>query len=186
MDQYLKTTKTYIVSHKKEFIIGLSVLAFVALLIALFIYNSTPQVKYQPASACKLFTPSEAQDLLGDKIIDVGNDSPIISGNIATSKCSYTDSNPTEDSMLVAAVAVRSGINDKGVLQNKSEFATNRSSATVTLVNNIGDSAFFNPDLGQLNILDGRNWIIISNGVGSTPEANTLDSALKLAHKVVK
>lgn len=186
MKHYFQTTKTYLTTHKKESIIGAAIIAVFALLVALFIYNlPPPTVVYQPADACKLFTPAEAQDLLGDKVISLNTDTPILSGNVATSKCSYTDTNPDSQAMLVAAVAIRSGVNNKGVQQNKAEFASNKSRKDVTAIQSLGDSAYFNPQLGQLNILDGRNWVIISYGAGAAPTSNTIEDTLTLAHLVL-
>lgn len=87
--------------------------------------------------------------------------------------------------MLVAAIAVRSGINDKGVDQNKTEFATSKQGKSNEVVKDVGDSAYFNKELGQLNVLDDRKWVILSYGAGSAPQANTVDKATELAKKVL-
>ena len=127
-------------------------------------------------------TPSKAQDLLGEKVISVDTKGAAISGDIAISKCSYTDSNEVKELMIVAAIAVRSGINDNGVLKNKKDFAASRANDTVENVDGIGDSAYCNPLRGQLNILEGRRWIIVSYGIGTSPETNTVDKAIELAN----
>jgi hypothetical protein len=186
MNYHVQTMKTYIGVHKKVLAISTAItLGFVSL-IALFIYNNPQIVVYQPTNACNLLTPAKAQSLLGDKVISLSTDAPVVSGNTAISKCSYTDNNPDKNLMMVAAVAVRSGINDKGIQQNKTEFATSRSSKDVEAVKDLGDSAYFNQTLGQLNIIDGRRWIILSNGLGSTPDTNTLDKTVELAKKILQ
>lgn len=38
---------------------------------------------------------------------------------------------------------------------------------------------------GQLNVLKGSNWFIVSNGLGAAPEANIVQDAVKLAEKVL-
>jgi hypothetical protein len=187
MNQYIAATKSFAIAHKKkitvgaEIALGVLVLAIVALL---FLYNM-PKDTYQAVKACDLLTPIEAQDLLGNKVIGLNPDAPIISDDTATSKCSYSDTNHDEDKMRVAAVAVRTGINTKGVQENKKDFATNKSAESVEAVKNIGDSAYFDKSQGQLNILRGHEWIILSYGVGATPQDNTLDEATKLAKKVL-
>lgn len=181
MQHAVKTAKTFVSTHRIECIVGVILVLIIALLVAIFIYNNPRTVVYQPVDACKLFTPTEAQNLLGDKVISINTSQPIVSGNVATSKCSYTDTNPDQNAMIVAAVAVRSGVNDKGVKQNKTDFAANKSQAGVDTINNIGESAYFDPARGQLNILSGRDWLIVSYGAGSTPESNTLESTLTLA-----
>lgn len=185
MNQYVQTTRNYIVTHKKAFLIGGAWLAGIAILIALFVYNNPSVVVYQPSDACKMFTPSEAQDLLGDKVINVNTNKITVSGNIAVSKCSYTDSNPDQTKMIVAAIAVRSGVNDKGVAQNKTEFAASQANNTAQIVKDLGDKAWFNQVSGQLNVLSGKRWIIISYGAGASPADNTVDKAVELAHKIL-
>lgn len=187
MKQHLHVARAFISNHKKEFIIGLAVVLsvlVVVVLVALFIYNNKPKVVYEPAKACDLFTPSEAQDLLGDKVINVNTNNVAVSGNTATSKCSYTDSNP--GGMTVAALAIRSGVNDDGVEQNRTEFAASRQGENLEIVKGLGESAFFNKELGQLNVLEGRRWFIISYGLGSAPEANTVEKSTELARKVLR
>jgi len=185
MNNLIKTTKTYITTHKRDSIISLVLILIIAGLVALFIYNNLSRIVYQPTDACDMLTPAKAQDLLGEKVISLDTKGAVISGDVATSKCSYTDENPNKDNMVVAAIAVRSGINDKGVQQNKADFATSRANGTVEDVKNLGDSAYFNPVRGQLNILDDKRWIIISYGIGAAPEANTLDKAIELANVVL-
>lgn len=185
MNTYIQLTRDYIVTHKKAFIIAAAWLVGFALLAGLFIYNNPKVVVYQPTDACKLFTPSEAQDLLGDKVINVNTDKTTVSGNIAVSKCSYTDSNADENKMLVAAVAVRSGVNDEGVAQNKTEFAASQANNTAQIVKDLGDKAWFNQVSGQLNVLSGKRWILISYGFGASPADNTVDKAIELAHKIL-
>ena len=182
------TETTEPTSYKKELIIGAAVVLAVLVIvgaIALFIYNSTPKVVYQPAIACDTFTVAEAKEVLGDGTLSTNNNEPVVSGNTATSRCGYTDGNSNTDSMLVAAIIVRSGINDTGVQQNKTEFANGTPAQAVEIIKDLGDSAYFNQTNGQLNILKGRNWFILSNGLGSAPEANNVEDAVKLAQAVL-
>lgn len=185
MQDYIHTAITHITNHKREFTAGGALVLFLAVLVALFIYNNPDKVVYQPTNACDLLTPVKAQDLLGEKVISVDTKGAAVSGDIAISKCSYTDSSETQDQMLVAAIAVRSGVNDAGVQKNKTDFAASQSNKTVEAVTDLGDSAYFNPVIGQLNILDGRRWIIVSYGIGASPETNTIDKAIELANTVL-
>lgn len=187
MNSYIQNTKTYVTAHKKYFILGTEIAfgTIVAITISLFIYNSSPKVTYPATKACDLLSSVEAKELLGNRTTPSSSHAPVISDNTASSDCGYTDGNPDTNSMVVAALIVRSGINDKGVQQNKTEFIAGKPTTDVETIKNIGDSAYFNHTLGQLNILSGRRWIILSYGVGSTPTSNTLDDALKLAIKVL-
>lgn len=183
-----QTTKTYI-AERSDLFVGIGVVAgLVAIvgIIALAVQLSGPRIVYQPAKACELLSPAKAQDLLGDQVYSVDTNNPTIADNVATSKCAYTDRNQNTDLMKIAAVAVRSGINDEGDTKNKAEFAqAKRTVAGVQDVKNIGDSAFFNPSNGQLNILTGHMWLIANYGLASSAEANTLEKATELAHKVL-
>lgn len=175
-------------SYKKELLIGSSIIVgILALIVAivLVIQNSGVKIVYQPTSACELLTIYEARELLGNATIQSNISEPVLSGNTATSRCGYTDGNANQDELIVAAVMVRSGINDKGVEQNKTEFKNGRPIDNTETIENLGDAAYFNSYNGQLNILDGYNWIVLSYGVGSAMEANNLEDAVRLGQKVV-
>lgn len=175
-------------SNKKELIIGaIVVLAVIGLVatISLLVNNSISKVVYPPVAACDLLTLDEAKELLGDKTVLSGAVEPVQVDDVATSKCGYTDANSNKNDIVVAAINMRSGVNDKGVEQNRTEFASGKSDLGITNVPDLGDSAYFNEANRQLNILDGNNWIILSYGLGAAPENNSLDDALKLAEKVL-
>ncbi len=184
----VEETVTGPASSRKELIIG-GIVIIVAMVIigaiAIFIHNTTTKIDYQPAIACELFTLDEAKELMGANSIGSGVTEPTLSGNLSTSKCGYTDGNVDTANLVVAAIIVRSGVNDKGVTQNKEEFESGRPLDNVQLVNGVGDSAYFNEANGQLNILDGYNWVIVSYGPGSDPVANTLEDSVELAKKVI-
>lgn len=188
MKNYIQTAKQYIKERSDTFIgTGvLTVLVGIVLVVIAVNHFSGPVVVYQPAKACDLFTPAEAQDLLGDKVISVESNNPVIKDDFATSKCGYSDSNPDKDAMRVTAVAIRSAINDEGDLQNQNDFAKAKSNNIVDTIKGFGDDAYFNRNSGQMNILDGKKWIILNFGTSSTPETNTAEDAVKLAQKVIK
>lgn len=166
-----------------EFILIVAGAVIATVIGGLFIYNAVPHYTYQPVNACELFTPDEAHDLLGDKMVGVDTNKPVVTKNTATSKCSYT--NGIIENMIVAAVAVRSAVHEPGIQQNKKDFAAAKSNNDVKDVKGLGDSAYFNRTNGQLNILKDRSWILISYGVGEKPGENKLEDAIKLARKVL-
>lgn len=188
MKDHIQTTKTYITTHKKKIAIG-SLAALITLgiitAITLLVQNNAPKVIYQPTKACDLFNFSEARKHLGEDVITSTTQSPILSNNTATSKCGYTDGNPDMNGAIVAAIMVRSGVNDAGVQQNKAEFAAGKPTTNAEGVEDLGESAYFNTKLGQLNILDDKNWLILSYGVGSSPETNDLDKTTELAKEIL-
>ena len=189
MNKYLQAVKTYFSSAAgKDIVIGGAVIvAVIALIVAIvmFIQNSGPRLDYQPDVACDLLTEQKAKEMLGDQVLHQNPANPTLQADVATSKCAYTDANPEQDQMKIAALAVRSAVNDKGSEKNRAEFAAAKSARGVEAVKNVGESAFFNPELGQLNILKGRNWIITSYGTGSAPQTNTLEDARELAQKII-
>jgi len=189
MNTYLLTAKDYVLEHKKEFITGGSIVLAVAILLfglALYSYNtSKPKIVYEPAPACGLLTLDEAKEFLGDATIN-GVDSGLAqTGNIVTSRCGYSDGKTDTANAVVIGIAVRSGINDEGIEQNKTQFNNGMPTDNVEVIKDLGESAYFNQTLGQLNILKQSTWIIISYGLGASPEANKIEDAVKLANKVV-
>ena len=186
--KYLQIANAYVVRYKKQFTMGVTIVVVclvVGIFAALFAYNNrTPEIEvvYQPSKACDMFDMQEAHELLGKDVINNVAD-PAIVGNTATSTCSYT--NTSAGRMIVAAIAVRTGINDLGVQQNKDDFAAHRAANDTEPVVNVGDAAFFNKTNGKLNVLSDHKWIIINYGVGDAPQENTIEDAVKLANKVV-
>ena len=184
--QYLQTAKQFIMTHKRDFIVGAGIVAVLVFLVALYVFNNPPTVVYQPADARKLLTPAEAQKVLtqGDKVISLNTTAPVLSGDVATSQVAFSDSNPEPTKMMVAAVAVQSGVNDKGVVKVKSDFNKMKPSGA-SVVPGLGDSAYFDSTKGQLNVLRGRDWFIFSLGVGMSQGDNSLDDTTKLARLVL-
>lgn len=191
MNKYIEKAKAalhvaleYIKAHKREFIIGAVAVLLVAFVFSLFAYNNRSKVVFEPPRACDLFSLEEAHELLGVDVINKVDD-PVVVGDTATSRCSYTDRNPIADAMMLAAVAIRSGVNNEGVQAVVDGYYAKKPSEGVEQVTGYGDDAYFNPTLGQLNVLDGDSWYIFSYGPGTAPQANTLTNVAKLATKVL-
>lgn len=180
--------KLYVAQHTQ----GLLTVLFAAVLLIAgmglvvgFAHSTSPKVVYDATHACKLFTTDEATNLLGPMTLRSVDDAPAISRNTAVSKCGYTDGNRDQNQMVVAAVIVRSAVNDDGVLENKRDFVKSQPRGATEIVQGVGDAAFFNTSNGQLSVLEARDWMILSYGVGADPASNTKDQALKLADVVV-
>ena len=191
MKHYFQTARTYVIAHKKDFTIGAGVfvgLALVAGLIVLIVANidRPAEIVYKPVRACDLFTLDEAKELIGSNAFRSTEDAdPVLQGNAVTSSCGYSDGNANIDDSIVAAIKVRSGINDDGIEENKNDFQRGIPDEKISNVPDLGDSAYFNQVNGQLNILNGLDWIIISYGVNSDPAGNTVDQAVALAKKII-
>lgn len=173
---------------KSELLVGgIAAAIIVAIIIGVVVFASTrgATITYQPSNACDLVDQSEAKELLGDRVLKSTQNSPAISEDSAVSRCGYTDGNADASKAIVAAVTIRSGINDDGVEKNRSEFSEAKTGLGIETVEGVADDAFWNVQNGQLNILNKYDWIILSYGVGSTPKENTLEDARKLADKLL-
>jgi len=55
-------------------------------------------------------------------------------------------------------------------------------------VKDTNNKEYLHTTTGVFNILSdgGKRWIRLSYGIGSTPQANTLDDAVKLAHIILE
>ena len=189
MKTYFQTAQTYILEHKKEFTTGGIVVLAIALIffgLALYSYNtSQPKIVYEPARACDLLTLDEAKEFLGGATINGVASNPEQTGAITTSRCGYSDGNIDPATARVAAIVVRTGINDAGIELNKAQFASGMPTENVEVIKDLGESAYFNTELGQLNVLKGSTWVIMSYGLGASPASNKLEDVVKLADKVL-
>lgn len=189
MKRYVTRVKEYVLTNPKKVKIALvafGILLGAAILGGLFIYNNQSKVielDYNPVVACTLLTKDEAKELLGGNVIDTNKNAVTVTQTRATSKCSYSDDNVTN--MAVIGLAVRSAVTKAGVEENKQDFAASKQANQVEIVDGIGDEAFYLPANGQLNILKGRAWLLITYGVGDDKSTYTLENAKKVATKVI-
>jgi hypothetical protein len=185
MKDTFSKARTYVTEHSKQFQTGAIVVVLIGLIfggLALYSYNTAPpKIVYEPANACDLLTLDEAKTLLGDKTINGINKTPVQSKDVTVSQCGYSDGLPDTANAMVAAIMVRTGINDAGIAQNKREFEAGKPSAGLEEVAGIGDKAYFNTGKGQLNVLKDSTWLLLSYGNNATPSANTLEDLTKLA-----
>lgn len=187
--KYTQAVQTYVSAHKKDIQIAAPIVAIFVVLVGLIVLSTVknlPNIVYKPVKACDLLTPAKANDILGDKVKGVDSNDPVIKGNTAVSKCGYNDLNPTEGQLKVLAIAVQSGINDKGVAQNKAGFKQSQKGKTLESVNGLGDEAYFDPATGMLNVLDGKRWIMLTYGFGATPEENNVQQEISIARDILK
>lgn len=147
------------------------------------IYNSVPKIVYKPAVACELLTAPEVREILGENALNTNNSQPVVTKNTAISRCGYTNGVDDAAKAIVAAIVVRSGVNDEGVLQNKKDFASN--APNYTAVEDLGDDAYFDSETGQLNVIRDKEWIILSLGTADAPTLNSQEDTIKLAEKVL-
>lgn len=179
-----KTCIDYVLANRQKFIVGALLVALLILTVSLFVYNNRSKITYQPPRACDLFSVEESHELLGEDVINKVDD-PVVSGNTSTTRCSYTDRNEIADKMKIAAVAIRSGVNDEGVHEVNEAYYAKKPTENIESVKGLGDDAYFYAPLGQLNVLKGRDWYIFSSGTQQV-QMNSLSDAMLLAGLVIK
>lgn len=187
--KYTQAVQTYVSAHKKDIQIAAPIIGILVILVGLITLSTIknlPNIVYQPTKACDLLTPEKAQSILGDKMKGVDSNDPVIKGNTAISKCGYNDLNPAAGQLKVLAVGVQSGINDKGVAQNKAGFKQSQKGKTVETVKGLGEEAYFDPVTGSLHILDGQRWVILNYGYGESPQDNSVEQETAIARDILK
>lgn len=179
-------TREYIELHRSEAVLVGAAIATLVILGALFAYGHFSKYVYTPTNACTVFSPDKAIDLIGDKVVNVTTNSKevAISGDLGTSSCGYTDEKEDMNAMTVAAVKIRSAINDNGAILNKSDFTKARASNEVEIVTGVGDEAFYNTATGLMHVYNNRDWYILNFGLGSDPTSNTVEKTTELARAI--
>jgi hypothetical protein len=133
---------------------------------------SQPAAKPKAKSACSIFTLADAKQVLGDTAKGGSVNDENSSDDLTVSSCSYTQdsgANVPVSSGKTAGLLVRAPKTGSGDTQDVSGY---------------GDSAYWDPQLGQLNILKNNTWYILSNGP-VTPASRTLDQAKQLADLLI-
>lgn len=185
MNIYIQKIRSYAATHQDTLttaaVIAVLALLVVSVLAYLAFFEGKAKVVYRPTPACEMFAASAARELFGQAALKTVTTQPVIDGHVAVSQCGYTDGNSDVDNARVAALVVRSGIDDEGVLQNKTEFVEGQPTKHVVVLRQLGDGAYYDQTKGQLNILDEKNWLLLSYGVGSDPSSNSLDDVMAMA-----
>lgn len=137
--------------------------------------------------ACDVLTAAVAKNILGDAAAkgDLPG-SQASTQDVSISSCVYTAKiDPTAAVRISntkgASVLIRAAKTKAGADSNKSQFGANKP-AGVQDVDGLGNTAFFNPQFGQLNVLKGGNWYILSSYSGSAN--GTLESDKTLANSL--
>lgn len=136
--------------------------------------------------ACQVFTLADAKQLLGDNAKGGQNPEPTSSNDLKVTTCTYTQdqgANAPVASRKSATLLVRVPLTTKGATSNQNEFGPLKPTG-VQEVAGYGDSAYWDAEHGQLNILKNNNWYILSFGP-STPGDRTLDQAKQMADQIV-
>ncbi|MDN5819627.1 MAG: hypothetical protein L0H36_00195 [bacterium] len=185
MKDFLERIKLFISRNLAQVITVAAIIALVCLGAAVSIYQSH-RLAYPAVEACNLLTEATAKAMLGDKVNGIASsEKPVTDGDVSTSDCSYTDLNPVETEMKIAALLVMSPRNASGETEINAVFKSDKSSSNVQAVRDIGDSAFFNKSLGQLNVLYKNTRFIFSYGLAESAEDTTVEDQLSFAKTIL-
>lgn len=112
--------------------------------------------------ACKLFTLGDAKKLLGKNTAPSSTNANAVTATVSTSLCSYSSNDSDTTKLKVLTILVRS----TNPIQAKQAFELSRAPNAET-IENIGQAAYYNPDLSQLNILSNELLIRIAATEGT-------------------
>lgn len=135
--------------------------------------------------ACDYFKQADADQLLGAGSQKGSLNADASSSDVHVSTCTYTTKAETLEearNMRTASVLVRAPLTETGAESNETPFQNRPQGAQD--VSGYGDQAYWDPSMGQLNVLKDNTWLIISNGKSHASD-RTLDEAKKLADIVV-
>jgi len=144
--------------------------------------------KLASVNACDILTADIAKGILGDTA-ERGNiqTTQATTKDVTVSDCVYTAKIDPSGKISISNkkgvnVLVRAAISSDGAKTNKDQFDSLRPTGTQD-VSGFGDSAYYSPEFGQLNILKSNNWYIVTNYSGTIN--GTLEADKNLASKLV-
>jgi hypothetical protein len=126
---------------------------------------SGDQIASSFLKACQIYSFARASEILGPNTKQGDDSPPTIQGNTLVSTCSYTNGASDAKLLQVSTVLLRNSTDNSSIEGFKAAMPLNAIS-----ISGFGDDAYWSPSLGQLNILKGKNWVIISSGSGPVNE----------------
>jgi hypothetical protein len=131
--------------------------------------------------ACDLLTLTDAKNILGanTKSSNAASKISTSSSDTAVSTCAYSNST------ITATVLVRAALNTTGTVSNTNGFTQDKAAYKGSDVSGVGDKAYYNTDLGQLEILKGHHLIFVTTG-GLMPADHSQSQATQIAQVVLK
>ena len=151
--------------------------------------KSTTEVKtgdkaLASVNACDILTEEIAKNIIGDTA-ERGNieTTQAATKDVTVSDCVYTAKIDPNGKIGISNkngvnVLVRAAISSDGAKTNKDQFGDMRPTG-VQNVSGLGDSAYYAPEYGQLNVLKGNNWYIVTSYSGAIK--GTLETDKQLA-----
>ena len=141
--------------------------------------TNTSSTAYSPPKACDILSLAVAQKVAPGVVATDAQTSDVSSDSITVSSCNYYDMT----NKVSVGLLVRGAKDNAGAQSNKTQFDTLPSGAQS--VSGYGDMAYWEPTLGQFNILKNHNWYILNSGP-AVPASRTLEAAKKFADAIIK
>jgi hypothetical protein len=141
--------------------------------------NKSAKTTYKVVSACNAFSLKDAEAVLGDGATagTTNGTSDTSSDDVAVSTCSYSSGGSQDvQSTKTVTMLARSAKSSAGAASNKAVFGKDRPVGKQT-VPGVGDAAFWDSEMSQLDILKGDNWYIIGNMTGTHSNSGTLEAS---------
>ncbi|HSX35279.1 MAG TPA: hypothetical protein VLF62_06580 [Candidatus Saccharimonadales bacterium] len=167
-------------------IIAVAIVAVVAIVLAQGGSGSgnkpagTPaKTAYKVVAACQAFTLKDAEKVLGAGASagTTNGTSDTSSDDVAVSTCSYSSGGGQDvQSTKTITVLARSAKSQAGAESNKAVFGRDKPVGKQD-VSGVGDAAFWDAAMSQLDILQGNNWYIIGNMTGTHSNSGTLEAS---------
>lgn len=135
----------------------------------------------QYKSACDVFTLEIAKKHLGEnaRLGDTASSDDVTEGDhVITSSCLYDGG---EDSMEIRNIQLITAKTATGEEWNRNSYEnspketaefSDEQPPTLTPIEGVGDKAYWNPQLGQLNVLidNGKYWLTVQGSINDGPE----------------
>lgn len=128
--------------------------------------------------ACKLFTLDDAKKILGNKASPSSTNANAVSNSVSTSLCSYSSNDTDANKLKVVTVLVRS----TNPVQARQAFEVSKAANAID-VKDFAQSAYYNPDVSQLNILNNELLIRIAATEG-TGGKGTIETPKKVGEVI--
>jgi hypothetical protein len=151
--------------------------------------STNAPVSYSFKKACDILTLPKAQSLLGSSVSGGPTAANAATADIDVSTCAYIQELPAGASAGAlksaesASLLVRGAKTATGADSNDGQFKAPRKPAEAQDVSGYGDAAYWDPRVGQFNILKHHNWYILSYGPAQVSQ-HTLDHTKKLADAI--
>jgi hypothetical protein len=126
-----------------------------------------PQPSPPATAACKLLTVAIARQVIGAGAAPITGKDDSATADIATTTCTYTNGVLGSRNVTVSLIT-NVALTSLGASENALVFGSDKPSGTAD-VQGIGQAAYWDPSVGQLNVLSENNWYIIRRDSGSPP-----------------